>query len=164
MRFTKKDLEIFGVPGFADRMQLIDDTIHPKLKKLAELLNPQLSRAVGHNLYTQLAVHARRTVNPPSETWISFSPDANNYKTLVHFALCVGQSGVQSRVVTRPECKRRKQLSANILNYFEKLSNTKGHREMEDYSKKNEEAKGASITDWPTFLKETSKKLRSEEQ
>ena len=115
MRFTKKDLEIFQVSGFADRMQLIVDEIHPKLSKLGELLQPQLSRLVSHQLYPHIAQHARRTVNPPDETWVAFAPDEKNYKPFVRFELCVGSVGVQARVTAKQECKDRKPFSQNLI-------------------------------------------------
>jgi len=160
MRFTKKDLEIFAVHGFADRMQLVVDTIHPKLAKLGELLQPQLSRLVSHELYPHIAQHARRTVNPPEETWVAFSPDDKSYKNYVQFALCVGSIGVQARIVARQECKDRKIFSQNLQNGAERLKDLKGIKEMADYNHRDGESKPASISDWPLFLREISRKLK----
>lgn len=160
MRFTKKDLEIFEVPGFADRMQLIADTIHPKLIKLGELLQPQLSRLVSHQLYPQIAQHLRRTVNPPEETWVAFSPDDRIYKTHVHFALCVGAIGVQARVTAKQECKDRKIFGQNLTTHAEKLKDLKGNKEMGDYNKRDAEGKPAAITEWSSFLVDTGKRLK----
>ena len=80
MRFTKKDLEVFEIHGFADRMQVIADEIRPKLVKLGELIQPQLSRLVNLPLFPHVAMHARRSVNPPDETWVAFSHDQAGYK------------------------------------------------------------------------------------
>ena len=160
MRFTKKDLEIFEVPGFADRMQLIADTIHPKLIKLGELLQPQLSRLVSHQLYPQIAQHLRRTVNPPEETWVAFSPDDRTYKTHVHFTLCVGAIGVQARVTAKQECKDRKIFGQNLITHAEKLKDLKGNKEMGDYNKRDAEGKPATITEWSLFLVDSGKRLK----
>ena len=160
MRFTKKDLEIFEVPGFADRMQIIADTIRPKLAKLGELLDPQLSRLVGHDLYTHVALHQRRTVNPPDETWVAFSPDKTGYKPYIHFALCVGRRGVQARVLAKPECETRKKFATNIAGRLEPLCTLKGSKEMEDYARRDVDYKPASITDWNVFLKDSVRKLK----
>lgn len=160
MRFTKKDLEIFAVPGFADRMQLVADTIHPKLVKLGELLQPQLSRLVSHELFPHIAQHARRTVNPPEETWVAFSPDDKSYKNYVHFALCVGAIGVQARVTAKQECKDRKIFSQHVQNAVEKLKDLKGAKEMADYNRRDGEFKPAPITDWTAFLTDTARKLK----
>lgn len=159
MRFTKKDLEIFEVPGFADRMQLIKDTISPKLAKLGELLQPQLSRAVDHEIYPHVAEHARRTVNPPTETWVAFGPDPQGYKSYVHFTLCVGGIGVQARVTAKQECKNRKVFGQNLVTYAEPLKDLKGNKEMADYAKSNGERPEA-IADWTAFLKEAGQRLK----
>lgn len=159
MRFTKKDLEIFEVNGFADRMQLIKDTITPKLIKLGELLQPQLSRAVDHEIYPQVAEHARRTVNPPTETWVAFGPDPAGYKSYVHFTLCVGGVGVQARVTAKQECKNRKGFGQNLLTYAEQLKELKGNKEMADYSR-SDGGRPESIADWVVFLKEAGQRLK----
>lgn len=161
MRFTKKDLEIFEVGNFADRMQLITDTIRPKLAKLGELLQPQLSRTVEHEIYTHVAEHARRTVNPPDETWIAFGPDSKGYKSYVHFALCVGAIGVQARVMAKQECRNRKEFGKNLVTYVEKLKELKGNKEMADYSKRVGSERPIGINNWVEFLTDTGKRLQA---
>lgn len=160
MRFTKKDLEVFEVNGFADRMQLIADDIRPKLAKLGELIQPQLSRLVSHQLFPHVALHARRTIHPPEETWVGFSPDQAGYKNYVHFALCVGLIGVQARVTVKQECKTRKIFAQNLLTNVEKLKELKGSKEMGDYSRRDGDSRPAPIGDWVAFLTETSKRLK----
>lgn len=159
MRFTKKDLEIFEIPGFADRMQIIKDTISPKLIKLGELLQPQLSRAVEHEVYPQIAEHARRTVNPPAETWIAFGPDPKGYKSYVHFTLCVGSIGVQARVTAKQECRNRKEFGQSLFLNAERLKDIKGSKEMADYSKSNGD-RPTPITNWVGFLQDTGRRLK----
>lgn len=160
MRFTKKDLEIFDVPGFADRMQLIADLVRPKLHKLGDLLQPQISRLVNESLQTHVAEHARRTVNPPEETWVAFGGDVRGYKAYTHFALCVGRKGVQSRVITKQESKERKTLSQNLIVNLEKLADLKGKREMADYTRRNGDFEPGAIEDWTSFLKDSAKRLK----
>lgn len=159
MRFTKKDLEVFTVNGFADRMQLISDTIQPKLVKLGELLQPQLSRLVSHQLFPHVALHARRTINPPEETWVAFSPDDKAYKSYVHFGLCVGAIGVQARVMAKQECRTRKEFAQGVLKNVEQLKDLKGNKEMADYSKRDSDLKPTPVSEWTSFLAETAKRL-----
>lgn len=161
MRFTKKDLEVFAIKGFADRMQLIADTIRPKLAKLGELLQPQISRLVNHQLFPHVAEHARRTVNPPEETWVAFGPNENGYKMGVHFALCVGLIGVQARIIAKQECEARKEFSQNLLENAEKFRELKGAKEMADYSKRDSELRPATITELPAFLIDSAKRLKT---
>lgn len=160
MRFTKKDLEVFEVSNFADRMQLIADTIRPKLTKLGELLQPQLSRTVAQEMYTHVAEHARRTVNPPEETWVAFGPDAKGYKSYVHFALCVGAIGVQARISAKQEYKNRKEFGQNLIANAPKFKELKGNKEMADYSKRNGDARPVVITNWEAFVLDIGKRLK----
>lgn len=161
MRFTKKDLEMFEVGNFADRMQLVADTIRPKLSKLGELLQPQLSRIVEHEIYPHVAEHLRRTVNPPDETWVAFGPDSKGYKSYVHFALCVGAIGVQARIMAKQECRNRKEFGKNLLTNVERLKDLKGNKEMADYSKRVGTERPISVTDWTLFLSDAAKRLQA---
>ena len=160
MRFTKKDLEVFEIPGFADRMQVIADEIRPKLAKLGELIQPQLSRLVNHDLHTHVAEHARRSVNPPEETWVAFGPAKEGYKAYTHFAFCVGKEGVQARVMARQETDERVNLADNIKKYYPHLVEMKGKREMIDFARK-QNGKYAAIENWEGFLTETVDRLKS---
>src|SRR5690625_4597306 len=42
---------------------------------------------IGNEMYTHIARHARRTVNPPDDTWVAFSSSKRGYKMLPHFQL-----------------------------------------------------------------------------
>ena len=57
------------------------DTIRPKLKGIGETIAPYLSRLTGDEMYIHVAKHARRTVNPPDETWVAWSPQKRGYKS-----------------------------------------------------------------------------------
>lgn len=160
MRFTKKDLEIFDVGNFADRMQLIQDTIRPKLAKLGELLQPQLSRTVAQEMHPHVAEHARRTVNPPFETWVAFGPDPKGYKSHVHFTICVGAIGVQARIAAKQECKNRKEFGQNLIANAIKLKEIKGNKEMADYSKRNGSERPVAVTDWEVYLTDIGRRLK----
>ena len=38
-------------------------------------------------MYPHIAKHARRTINPPNDTWISFSSNPRGYKMQPHFQI-----------------------------------------------------------------------------
>ncbi|MDO8494339.1 MAG: DUF1054 family protein [Deltaproteobacteria bacterium] len=160
MRFTKKDLEIFQVKNFADRMQMIVDEISPKLAKLGELIQPQLSRIVAHEIYTHVAQHARRSVNPPDETWVAFGPDSKGYKSYVYFAICVGSLGVQARITAKQEFRNKEQYGEAILRFADKLQVLKGNKEMEDYTRRGTDLAPTTVSDWPVFLQETAARFK----
>ncbi|UVI32254.1 YktB family protein [Paenibacillus spongiae] len=66
--------------------QLID-RIRPKLNELGERLSPMLSGLCGETIYPHVAKHARRTINPPVDTWVAFAPNKRGYKAHPHFQI-----------------------------------------------------------------------------
>ena len=100
---TKKDFATFAIEGFAPRMEVIKSTLRPKLVAIAERIVPQVSELTGTPMFVHVAKHARRTVNPPPETWAAFAHEARGYKKLPHFALAVSTQGIHARLVLKDE-------------------------------------------------------------
>lgn len=103
LALTESDFKVFAIEGFAERMEALKTSLRPKLEKLAARLAPKLSEVTGHEMFVHTAKHARRTVNPPPETWSAFAFRARGYKAVPHLALCVARSGVHARVVLKDE-------------------------------------------------------------
>lgn len=95
--FAPEDFEVFEYPEFALRMPLLKERITPKLKLLAAALNNRMGEALEETVYPHVALHLRRTVNPPQETWAAFARNARAYKPYVHIR--VGISAEKVRVV-----------------------------------------------------------------
>lgn len=93
--FTKREFEIFHLPGFEARMPAIRAEVTPKLKVLGEELLPSLREASGVEFYPHVAQHLRRTVNPPVETWAAFSPSPRAYKPFTHFRVAINGEGLK---------------------------------------------------------------------
>ncbi len=85
--FTPEDFAVFELPGFEERMDALKLRIRPKLEALGAALAPELSALLGTPVYPHVAKHARRTVNPPQDTWVAFSTNARGYKAHPHFQL-----------------------------------------------------------------------------
>ncbi|MNJ45370.1 hypothetical protein D3C77_404610 [compost metagenome] len=83
--FTDQDFDSLTVPGLDSRMEAIISHIRPKLETLGETLAPYLSTLCGDEMFPHVAKHARRTVNPPEDTWIAWSSSKRGYKALPHF-------------------------------------------------------------------------------
>src|SRR5207253_2263610 len=49
------------------------------------------------------AKHARRTVNPPDDTWVAFAPDRRGYKKHCHFKVAVSRNCVRFLFEVGPE-------------------------------------------------------------
>ncbi|MNK70210.1 hypothetical protein D3C87_896250 [compost metagenome] len=83
--FIPADFAVFSLPGFEDRMAALKQVVRPKLEEIGAQLAPRLSEAVGVPMYAHVAKHARRTVNPPKDTWVAWSANARGYKAHPHF-------------------------------------------------------------------------------
>lgn len=85
--FSKDDFHIFQIEGFSERMDRIKEQIQPKLTELGTYFTPVLSAQLGEEMYFHVAKHARRTVNPPKDTWVAFSDNRRGYKMRPHFQI-----------------------------------------------------------------------------
>ncbi len=65
----------------------IRERIQPKFREIAEELSGDLTALAGKEMYLHIAKHARRTVNPPVDTWLAFSPNKRGYKQYPHFQI-----------------------------------------------------------------------------
>ncbi|MGM7701013.1 YktB family protein [Pseudalkalibacillus sp. Hm43] len=90
--FSKDDFNVFTIQGLEARMEGIQNHIRPKLEQLGEHFAPTLSAATGEEMYYHTAKHARRTVNPPDDTWVAFANSNRGYKKLPHFQIGLFQS------------------------------------------------------------------------
>jgi uncharacterized protein YktB (UPF0637 family) len=93
--FTAEDFQLFDLPGFAERMAAIRTRIRPKLEILGQTLVPPLTRIAKVEVFPHVARHARRTVNPPDDTWVAFGPDRRGYKKAPHFKVAVSRHCVR---------------------------------------------------------------------
>jgi uncharacterized protein YktB (UPF0637 family) len=85
--FETSDFEVFDVPGFDERMNAVKTQLSPKFEQLGRDLAPRLTEVLGIPMFAHVAKHARRTVNPPKDTWVAFSADKRGYKKHPHFEL-----------------------------------------------------------------------------
>ncbi|MGG4550928.1 DUF1054 domain-containing protein [Paenibacillus humicus] len=83
--FHSQDFDSLIVPGLEARMEAIIANIRPKLETLGGTLAPYLSALCGEEMFPHVAKHARRTINPPEDTWIAWSSSKRGYKALPHF-------------------------------------------------------------------------------
>jgi uncharacterized protein YktB (UPF0637 family) len=93
--FREREFDIFHLPGFETRMPAIRAEVTPKLKVLGEQLLPSLREATRVEFHPHVAQHLRRTVNPPVETWVAFSPSARAYKPFTHFRVAINGEGLK---------------------------------------------------------------------
>ena len=101
--FTAADFKVFDIPGFLPRMEAIKTRIRPKLEAAGRDLLPDVARVGGGPAFVHVAKHARRTVNPPDDTWVAFAGDKRGYKKHCHFKLAVSRGAVRFLFEAGPE-------------------------------------------------------------
>src|SRR2546428_8213994 len=101
--FVAGDFRVFDVKGFKPRMDEIRARVRPKLDAFGGSLAPSIGRSVAGDVFAHVAKHARRTVNPPSDTWVAFGPDARGYKKHCHFKVAVARRAVRFLFEVGPE-------------------------------------------------------------
>jgi uncharacterized protein YktB (UPF0637 family) len=107
--FTAADFKVFEIEGFAPRMAGIKSRIRPKLEAAGRDLVPDISRIGGAQAYAHVARHARRTVNPPEDTWVAFAADRRGYKKHCHFKVAISRGAVRFLFEAGPEHGRKQQ-------------------------------------------------------
>lgn len=92
--FEEKDFEVFNIDGLENRMEALIATVRPKLEDLGTHFSPTLSTLTGDEIFTHVAKHARRSVNPPEDTWVAFASSKRGYKMLPHFQIGLWETHV----------------------------------------------------------------------
>jgi len=85
--FKEEDFQVFSISGLDERMEALKTTIRPKLEELGTHFTPTLSSLTGDEMFYHVAKHARRTKNPPKDTWVAFAANKRGYKMLPHFQI-----------------------------------------------------------------------------
>lgn len=83
--FTERDFQTFHIDGLEERMTAIQERIQPKFKIIGETLSSDLTAMAGTEMFLHIAKHARRTVNPPKDTWLAIANNKRGYKKHPHF-------------------------------------------------------------------------------
>jgi len=114
MSFAAGDFKVFDLQGFQPRMAAIRAQIRPKLEALGETLRPGVASVTGGETFAHVAKHARRTVNPPDDTWVAFGPDKRGYKKSCHFKVAVSRHSIRFLFEAGPEYAEKKKWAAAL--------------------------------------------------
>ncbi len=68
-------------------MSALQNRIQPKFETLGRHFADRLSAHGTDEFHPHIARHARRTVNPPNDSWVAFAPAKRGYKALPHFQI-----------------------------------------------------------------------------
>ncbi|MFX3633395.1 MAG: DUF1054 domain-containing protein [Candidatus Pristimantibacillus sp.] len=85
--FNDADFDVFQLEGLEERMAGIQERIQPKFRLIGEKLAGDIAAFAGDEMYLHVARHARRTVNPPKDTWMAICNNKRGYKAHPHFQL-----------------------------------------------------------------------------
>lgn len=83
--FLEVDFATFTIDGLEERMEAIRSRIQPKFREIGSILTDDLAGMCGHEMFLHIAKHARRTVNPPKDTWLAICHNKRGYKKHPHF-------------------------------------------------------------------------------
>jgi uncharacterized protein YktB (UPF0637 family) len=95
--------EVFAIPDFEGRMAALRREVRPWLEGVGAALAPELAAMAGEPLHPHVARHARRTVNPPDDTWVAFGPDRRGYKKERHFKVALSRQALRLVFEIGPE-------------------------------------------------------------
>lgn len=87
IQWTAQDFNVFQINGLDERMNALTTIIRPKFHELGDHYASFFSAATGEEFFAHVAKHARRTVNPPKDSWVAFAPYKRGYKALPHFQI-----------------------------------------------------------------------------
>lgn len=85
--WEKDDFNVFSIEGLENRMEALQNRIQPKFGTLGSHFADRLSAHGTDEFFPHVAKHARRTVNPPNDSWVAFAPAKRGYKALPHFQI-----------------------------------------------------------------------------
>ncbi|GKV66057.1 MULTISPECIES: YktB family protein [unclassified Sporosarcina] len=85
--WNASDFDVFSIHGLEYRMEALQEKIQPKFRDLGNHFSHHLSAHGKGEFFPHVAKHARRTVNPPKDSWVAFAPAKRGYKALPHFQI-----------------------------------------------------------------------------
>lgn len=120
--FKNEDFDLFNIEGLEERMDALIKLVRPKLDFLGRHFAPSLATLTGQEMHAHVAKHARRTINPPNDTWVAFAQNNRGYKMLPHFQIGLWESHLFIWFAIIYECPLKneigKKLESNINQIF----------------------------------------------
>ena len=115
IQWTTEDFHVFQINGLDERMDALTTIIRPKFHELGDHYASFFSTATGDEFFAHVAKHARRTVNPPKDSWVAFAPYKRGYKSLPHFQ--IGLWGTHLFIVTAIiyEAPQKQEMATRLL-------------------------------------------------
>ncbi|GBF11084.1 YktB family protein [Tepidibacillus infernus] len=119
--FSNLDFDVFQIDGLEPRMEGIKQYIRPKLELIGQEMAPYLSVLTGQEMFYHVAKHARRTKNPPNDTWVAFAPSKRGYKAFPHFQVGLWSTHLFIWFALIYEAPYKKEFGENLVNHLTEI-------------------------------------------
>lgn len=119
--FSNEDFDVFLIDGLEARMDALKEKIRPKLESLGQHFAPTLSTLTGDEMFIHVAKHARRTKNPPNDTWVAFGSNPRGYKMLPHFQIGLWNTHMFIWFAVIYECPQKKIIGSKLENNINQI-------------------------------------------
>lgn len=122
--FSNEDFDLFTIDGLDQRMEELIRTVRPKLELLGNHFTPSLTALTGQEMFHHVAKHARRTKNPPKDTWVAFANNSRGYKMLPHFQIGLWESHVFIWFAVIYECPRKEEIGKIFIDQLDSIQSS----------------------------------------
>ncbi|MFC4404710.1 DUF1054 domain-containing protein [Gracilibacillus xinjiangensis] len=160
--FDKQDFETFYIEGLDERMSAIQERIQPKFRAIHELVNPDLEEIVGREMHLHIAKHARRTVNPPKDTWSAYCHNKRGYKKHPHFQIGLWHDNLFIWLAYIYELPHKAEIASKFLQDMEAIKATIPNHYYISLDHMKNEAQPISSTDIAKALERFKKVKKGE--
>ncbi|SFP02617.1 YktB family protein [Salibacterium halotolerans] len=125
--FRPSDFETFFIDDLDERMEAIRNRIQPKFSAIGSYLTDELSVMLSMEMHLHIAKHARRTKNPPTDTWLALADSKKGYKKRPHFQVGLFDDHVFLWFACIYEMPEKAETAERFLQHQETIENLPDH-------------------------------------
>ncbi|GGB63577.1 DUF1054 family protein [Virgibacillus dakarensis] len=148
--FTAQDFATFSIDGLEERMEAIQNRIQPKFQEIGSELVDHLQSKLGNEMFLHIAKHARRSVNPPKDTWLAIANNKRGYKKHPHFQVGLWDDRVFVWLAYIYELPNKNEMAEVFLQHLDQLEQILPQDydlSLDHMKKSNEQIKDVAIKD-----------------
>lgn len=119
VKWTNSDFDVFTIDGLDNRMDALKTIVRPKFEALGNHFAGYFSAKLGEEFFAHVAKHARRTINPPKDSWVAFAPYKRGYKSLPHFQIGLWNSHLFIIVAIIYEAPQKSVMANRLISSIE---------------------------------------------
>lgn len=148
--FTSQDFAAFSINGLDERMEAIQNRIQPKFQEIGNILVDHLQTQLGNEMFLHIAKHARRTVNPPDDTWCAMANNKRGYKKHPHFQVGLWDDRVFVWLAYIYELPNKREMAETLIDHIDELQDMipdDYHLSMNHMKKSNEQISDVNFSE-----------------